>query len=195
MRQDQEGRDEAVERDQDRREPAHGVAADGAGVVVEAVDDVAALVLVELRPVAVDDLGEDAGADVVADADTDFQRDPAEQVFKHQAEEGAADHDAKQQPDAGGPVADDDVEGKLRHQAGDQAERRADDAEDRIEDDRPLIALAVGKDPFPVVQDLPEGPVLDAAAQLADSDEALVAVLIPVFHVGIPFCKIQSMMW
>ena len=183
--QNDEGRGEAVERDQDRGQPAHGVGADGAGIVIEAVDDIAALVFVESGPVAVDDLGEDVGADVVADPDADLQRDPAQKVFKHHAEQGAAHHDDEQQPELGGLLPDDDIQGVLCHQTGDQAEGRADDAQHGIEDDGPPVALAVGEDPAPVVQDLAEGSVLDAAAQLAQGAEGLF--LGRVRRRGVPF--------
>ena len=67
-----EGDDEIIDRDYDRRQPAYRVPADGVYVVIEAVEQIAARKLTDRLPINVDYLVEDIGLDIVVDVDADL---------------------------------------------------------------------------------------------------------------------------
>lgn len=62
-------------------------------------------------------------------------------------------------------IAGDNIDQIFTGNAIDQAQRGADNTEDGIKKDSPFVADTVGEDPFPVIDDLPEGTVLDTACQ------------------------------
>ena len=126
---------------------------------------VTAAVIVDSFPVHIDDLVENIRLDVVIDINAQLGGNAVDDAGKGQAEYRAAQHDGDHQPQAAAVIPGDDIDGHLAGHAGHQAEAGTHDAKDRIKQDRQLIALAVGEDPAPVVQDLPQAAILAALAQ------------------------------
>ena len=165
MEDDQKGGREAVDGDDDAGQPADGVAADGGDVAVEAVEHVAVGIAGQGQPVRVHDLVENICLDIVVDIDAQSGGNAAEHAVQGQTDYGASHHDDNENGQLAGLVAGDDINEVLACHAADQAHGGAEDAQEHIEHDGKLIPGAVGEDPLPVVDDLPEGAVLPAGGQ------------------------------
>ena len=165
MPDERKGHHEIIERDHDGRQPADRVFADRAHIAVEAVEQIAAAVGVDRLPVHIHDLIEDIGLNVIVDVQADFCGQTADQAGEEQAEGRAAQHKGDHQSQLAGLIAGNDIDGIFAGHAGHEAEGGADDTKQRVEQDRPLIALCVPKDPAPVLQDLMKAAVLPALAE------------------------------
>ena len=146
--------DEVVDRDDDRREPADGIAADRADIPVEAVQDIAVGILVERQPVRIHDLVENVRLDIIIDIDAELRRDPADDAAEHQAEHRAPQHDGYHYPQFAGIVPGDDIDDILAGHTADQPHRCTEYTKDQVKCDGALVPGAVAEDPFPVVYDL-----------------------------------------
>ena len=81
------------------------------------------------------------------------------------AADSAAGHDRDHHAQLFCLIAGDNIDQIFAGNTGDQPQRGTDNTEDGIKENRSFVADTVGEDPFPVVDDLPEGTVLDTACQ------------------------------
>ena len=163
MPEDQKGGQEVVGRYDDGREPADGVAADGGHIAVKAVHDVPVGVFAHGQPVGIDDLVKDIRLDIIINIDAQPGRDPVDYIPECQVEDRAPDHDSQHDSQLVCLITCNDINQVFAGNAGDQTQRRTDDAKQGIESDRAFVSGTVGEDSFPVINDFPEGTVLDPA--------------------------------
>ena len=177
-----EGRYEIENRDDDGGQPGDGVFADGHHVGIEAVEQIAAGILADGHPVRVDDLVEDIRLDIVVDIDGEPGRNAVDEIREGQTESGAAEHDGDHKAELITLIAGDDIDHMFAGDARDERHGGAEHAEQDIKHDHPAIALAVGKDPAPVIQNLAEGAVMDRVAELMERAEKRTIFRRDLFH-------------
>jgi len=173
---DYEGSDEIPESNDDVGDPVHGIAGDGAYIVVEAVEEITVAVGGDIQPLCVHDLVEDIGLDFVVDAEGELRRDPVEYAGEDDVEHGASHRYGYEHAQLFVLVAGNDINDVFAYYAGNQGEGGAEDAQDGVEDDCAFISSGIGKDELPVIHDLAESAFLPASIEDVKGLEGCVFV-------------------
>ena len=154
---DKKGSEKGVEGNDQIGQPAHRVGGHRTHIAVEAVEDVAVGVAAQLQPVGVQHLVKDGSLNVVVHHQTDFGGNTGDQALEYQAEQRRTDHQGDHQPQLGGLITGDDINGVLTGHRRHQSQGGADHTQHHIDQHRPLVAPGIAKNPPPVLQHLAKG--------------------------------------
>ena len=177
------GDDKGIDVDDEIRNPVDGVGCNGPDITVEAVEQIPAGIAAQLVPARVDDPVKNLGLDVIADIDGNAGEDPAVQTGKQERESRHPQHDAQEQPELVPLLTHDDVDERPAQPGRTDGETGTEDPDQRIEHDDPSVLPGEAENPFPVVDEIGEGAVVEPPNELLDR----VAVKQPV-QAGIVFC-------
>ena len=158
-------RHKIIDCDYDRRQPADRISTHRTHVTVKTVQHISVTVLINLKPVCIDDFIEDICLNIVINIDTELRGNPADYIRKSQAENGTSHSDHNHDPQLISLVPCNDVDHIFTSHTAHQPHRGTENTEQRIEQDRSLVFFTVRENPFPVVNNLGKGTVFPSAYQ------------------------------
>ena len=159
MKNYKESSNKIVNRNNNGRKPADGIAAHGPDISVETVENVSVGILIQRQPVRIYDLVKNIRLDIIINVNAQLGRDPADNTAEGQAEYGTAHHNSDHYPELAGLKSCNNINKILAGHTADQSHRSTENTQDHIKHNGSLIPGAVAEDPLPVLYDLTEGSV------------------------------------
>ena len=146
--------DEIVYGDEDRRKPAYGIAADCPDISVKSVENIPIRILIQGKPVCIDDLVKNIRLNVVVDIDAELCGNPVYNTAKQQTKSGTSHHDQNHDPKLAHLMTGNDIDHVFAGHTADKPHGCAEDSEKGIKCNGPLVSRTVAENPLPVVYNL-----------------------------------------
>ena len=138
----------------DRRQPADRISTDRIDIAVKTIQNISITILINLHPVGIDDLIKNIRLNIIIDIDTQFCRNTSNHISNRKTKKCTSKCDQDHDPQLTHLISCDDIDHIFTCHTSNQSHGCAENTKDRVESDRSFISFAVGKDPFPVVNDL-----------------------------------------